>query len=84
MGPRRLLAEAGEFLGVEGMDGVMDGAPGTAQVLGDLGRPQAVVAGQEDLAPTYREGIGGSQAGLELMPLGGGQGANKKWWLHTS
>src|SRR5262249_19799700 len=52
-----LLAEAGQPLGGEGAADVAYGLRGAAQRGGDLGRPPALVALQQDLAAAQAEGV---------------------------
>jgi hypothetical protein len=56
---------------LEGVEGVADRLGGAAQGGGDLGRPLALRAGQQDLAATQRKGLPGLKAGVQLLPFFG-------------
>src|SRR5262249_1149919 len=83
LGPGGLFGQASQPRGVEGGNGVAYRASGAAQIRGNEPGPLAGGAGQEDLATAQGEGIGRTQAGLQLLPLGGSQRAEKEWWMHT-
>ncbi len=73
LGPGGLLGQASQPLGVEGGNRVAHRASGAAQVGSDAPGPLAGGAGQEDLAAAQAEGVGRTQAGLQLLPLVGSQ-----------
>ncbi len=83
MRPRGLLLQATQALAGEGAQGVVDGAHGTAQVAGDGRSPLALGAGQQDLAATDGEGVGGAQPRLQLLLFGSRERANKGRWFHN-
>jgi hypothetical protein len=83
VGSRGFLVQAGHPLAIEGVDGVADGAGGTAEIAGDLRGPQAVGTGQQDLAAPDGERRPGAKSRLGLLSLGGREAADKKWWFHS-
>ena len=48
------------------------------------GGPEALGAGQEDLAAAEGEGVGGAEAGPQGGPLLVGQGSDEEGWLHPA
>jgi hypothetical protein len=76
-GPGGFGGEAAQALRREGVDGVTGRPIRAAEVAGDQTRGLPAGAGQQDLRAAEGEGIGGSQASLQLLPLGPAQGANK-------
>jgi hypothetical protein len=54
-----------------------------AEVLGDLGRPLAASAFEEDLAATQEEGVGRAQARCQRLLLGVRQGAHENGCSHA-
>jgi hypothetical protein len=83
MGPGGFLLQASQARALEGAQGVVDGAHGTAQVAGQGRGPLAGGAGQEDLTAADGEGVGGAQAGAQCLPFGRREDANKSRWSHT-
>src|SRR5262249_36051243 len=77
VGPGGLLLQAGEALGVEGVDGIADGWGGAAEVAGDQGRAVAGGAGQQDLTAAQSESGGRAQARPQLLLLRSRQGTYK-------
>src|SRR5262249_33269024 len=84
MGPGGLLLQAGQTFALEGVEGIVDGTHGTVQVASDRRGALAVGAGEQNLAATDGEGLGGAQTRLQLLPFGSSEGANKGRWFHTS
>jgi hypothetical protein len=82
VGPRGLLPQAGQAVGLEGAEGVAHGPLGAAQVAGDVPKGLALVAGEQDLAAAQGEGVGGAKAGAQGGTLRGGEGTDKEWWMH--
>jgi len=67
---------------LEGVEGVADRLGGAAQGGGDLGRPLALRAGQQDLAAAQRKSVPGVQAGAQLLALFDRQGPHKQRRFH--
>jgi hypothetical protein len=82
--PRGFRLQAAEPFAGKGMHRIADRAHGTAEVAGDLRRPQPLGAGEQDLAAACGEGIGGAQPRLQPLPFSSGQGANEDGSFHTS
>jgi hypothetical protein len=80
--PGGLLDETVEPLAPGGVDGVSDRGAGTPEVGCDGGGRLAVGAGQKDLSPADREGIGRAERLAEAVPLIGGQRRHEELGLH--
>lgn len=78
------MLQAVQSLGGEGVQGVADSLHATAEGGSDPGGALPVVAGQEDLAATQGEGIGGAESTPEGGTLCFGQGPDEQGWFHTS
>jgi hypothetical protein len=63
MGSAGAPRQAGGPLPLEGVEGIAHRLGGTTEGGGDLGRPLALAAGQQDLATAQRKGVPGLQAG---------------------
>jgi hypothetical protein len=82
LGTVLLLGQAADPFVSEGVDGVVDGADGTANPRGDGGGALAVGTGQEDLGTPERERLAAAEPGLERPTLGVGQPPNEQRWFH--
>ena len=82
------FARQGAKVVVNDIGAELDGSGGSespaAEVASDLRGSQAVPGGQQDLAASDGEGIGGAQPALQLLPLRGGQAANEERWFHVT
>ena len=83
LGAAFLFLQASCALLLEGVQGVANGADRTAKAGGDLGWPQAIGAGQQDLGPSEREGLAAAQPRLEDLALGISEFSHKKRWFHN-
>jgi hypothetical protein len=77
-----LFLEAARPLLPEGVEGVVDGPDGAADVRGDRGGVPTVGTGQQDLGAAERERLTATKSGLERPPLSVGQLPNEQGWFH--
>ena len=82
LGAAFLLTQAALALVLEGVDGVANGADRAPDPGRDLGRPMALVAGEQDLGATERERLSAPEPGLEGPTLDIGESSNEQRWFH--
>jgi len=82
LGSALLLGQTARALLVEGVEGVVNGPDGTADVCGDPGRSLAFGTGQEDLGASERERFSTPESGADRLALRVGEVANEQGWFH--
>jgi hypothetical protein len=83
MGPRGAALERRQSVLVEGMQRIEYGLVVAAQMLGNLGRPLAPCAGEQNLAAPQHKRIGGAQPRCQGVLLGIRQFAHKNRFSHA-
>src|SRR5258705_5510767 len=84
MGPRRLLREGSQPLGVERVQCVEHGLVVAAHLLGDAGRSFAPRTGEQDLAAAQHKAVLGTQAVLQGLAFRVRERTHKDGSSHSS
>ncbi len=73
----------GEAVGIKGMDDIAHGLVVTAEALANQPGMFAPRTGAQDLTAAEDKGIGRTEAGIDGLLFGVGEGADKNWSSHT-